>query len=112
MFIDSPSISPAPRDLEILSGSNSTISCLANGFPYPSVQWYRNLTSNGDLITSIYPYRVLQNNSLVLLDVKSNMKGLYTCIARNTVGMDAKSFTITVLSKFVTKAQPLCYKVS
>lgn len=57
-----------------------TLPCDSKGFPLPRVEWMKD---ERVLTNSSVKHFVSANNSLVLVSVKKNHEGKYTCCARN-----------------------------
>uniref|UniRef100_A0A8C4YYC4 Roundabout, axon guidance receptor, homolog 4 (Drosophila) n=1 Tax=Gadus morhua TaxID=8049 RepID=A0A8C4YYC4_GADMO len=88
-----PRILHHPSDVVVMLGYPATLSCRAEGTPKPAIQWLRNgqpLETNrrdGQSQTM-----VLSEGSLFFLSVGGGRRGqthegVYTCVARNSVGM-------------------------
>ncbi|CAL8305388.1 unnamed protein product [Gadus morhua 'NCC'] len=88
-----PRILHHPSDVVVMLGYPATLSCRAEGTPKPAIQWLRNgqpLETNrrdGQSQTM-----VLSEGSLFFLSVGGGRRGqthegMYTCVARNSVGM-------------------------
>jgi len=69
-------------------GENLTITCLAEGLPTPTVQWYKDDQSIKDTA----------NVSMQDLNVPTTFPhtALYTCVARNYLNSTKENFTVIV----------------
>ncbi|XP_062979003.1 obscurin [Elgaria multicarinata webbii] len=98
-----------PRFLErftnkkVRTGVSITLSVKVEGSPSPSVTWLKEETHGEDIlwIKSDTPgYKLASSNmhySLILLDVKKEYSGNYTCIASNEAGQSICSASLEVL---------------
>ena len=67
-------------------GDSLSIPCEALGSPAPSISWEHN----GHLIS--------KNSTLELRNIDSSDRGIYTCVATNTLGKKEKNFSLSVLA--------------
>lgn len=73
------------RGLVVGAGDTFTLTCNATGFPPPKVSWRRE--NNGLLPTGGV---VAKGNSITIYNATKEDRGIYYCIADNTVGKAAK----------------------
>lgn len=99
-------------NMELAVGKNITLPCKTAGAPPPEYTWklpngtsinssspvyeYDVGAADDDLTVSFHVKRVLQDGSLLLSRARVYDSGKYTCIARNYLGEDRKSTTLTV----------------
>ena len=74
--------------------------CKAIGFPPPAVAWNKiNGFSSRDLVST----GVFSGNGMVIANLtitKREDTGMYTCSAKNSIGIDERNITIIVQCKF------------
>ncbi|MBN3271241.1 protein, partial [Polyodon spathula] len=84
----------APREVEVnesldvMEGINVYLSCTVDSNPPPRITWLQEDTLVWE--------ETGQNSTLVLMDIKPNQEGLYTCIADNDYGSKNRSFYLAV----------------
>ena len=98
-----------PKTIFINEGANLTLKCTATGYPLPSVVW---LKDNATLLgTSLFLKRG-KEISLHFTRMTYDKKGMYTCVARNSVGM--ASFDVKIIFKVppsrVKSVEQITYK--
>lgn len=77
--------SSSSRGLIVGAGETFTLSCNATGFPTPKISWRRE--NNGLLPTGGV---VAKGNSITIYNATKDDRGIYYCIADNSVGKPAK----------------------
>lgn len=81
--------------LSATKGSSITWKCFVEGNPLPTVQWYKN-----DVCIDIMPqYNFTYNNGEAILrmdDLSTDDAGLFTCVAKNMLGVDQCSASLIV----------------
>lgn len=89
-----PRIVHNPSDVVVKVGSPASLSCRAEGWPEPSIEWLRNGQPLGpDIMEPNSQFLVLPEGSLFFLSVGLGRKGqpsheaVYTCVARNSLGV-------------------------
>lgn len=79
--------------LNAMNGSSIAWKCFVEGNPLPTVQWYKN-----DVCIDILPqYNFTYNNGEAILrmdDLSPNDAGLFTCVAKNMLGVDQCSASL------------------
>nr|XP_023690610.1 roundabout homolog 4 isoform X1 [Paramormyrops kingsleyae] len=87
-----PRIVHHPSDVVVKVHSPATLSCRAEGFPEPTIEWYRNgLPVETDKQDGQSQPVVLPEGSLFFLSLVpgrrgQSQEGVYTCVARNSAG--------------------------
>ena len=89
--ISAPSIVSPPSSIVVNETGIASLQCEVKGNPIPQVTW---LKENSRLTTD---KRIVQTrNGLMIRDVTSQDGGVYTCKARNILGVMTSSATLTV----------------
>ncbi|XP_068731446.1 peroxidasin-like [Montipora capricornis] len=89
--ISAPSIVSPPISVVINETGLASLQCEVKGNPEPQITW---LKQNSSLIMD---QRVVQSRGgLMIKGVTSRDNGIYTCVARNLLGMRASSASLTV----------------
>ncbi|XP_061541991.1 vascular endothelial growth factor receptor kdr-like isoform X1 [Phycodurus eques] len=90
-----PWLSQNLTDRVVNSSSILTLTCLAQGVPYPNIMWYKNnvLLKEGPGIT------LRKDGTLIIERVKRDDEGLYECVAGNSEGVVKTSALVTVLGE-------------
>lgn len=81
--------------LNATKGSSITWKCFVDGNPLPNVQWYKN----DECIDILPQYNFTYNNGEAILrmdDLSNNDAGLFTCVAKNMLGVDQCSASLIV----------------
>ena len=85
-------------------GDSLTLSCTARGYPRPTITWSTGTDSriqvNASFSTDAEGYLIVTSN-LVISNVFREDAGIHICTANNTIGMDSRSFSLTVFCKFM-----------
>ncbi|XP_009950773.1 PREDICTED: LOW QUALITY PROTEIN: hemicentin-2, partial [Leptosomus discolor] len=85
-----------PSEHNVLEGRGVRLECRAEGQPTPHVSWLKD----GQPLGLQSPSRARMSpdgSSLLLEGVQAADSGAYTCVARNSVGEDARLHTLSVL---------------
>ena len=89
--ISGPSIVSPPSSIVVNETGIASLQCEVKANPIPQVTW---LKENSRLTTD---KRIVQTrNGLMIRDVRSQDRGVYTCKARNILGVVTSSATLTV----------------
>ena len=101
-----PEIVIAPPNTSIPVGNTALFSCVAIGYPPPSVFW---VTGDGVLYNSsritientviVQGGVIFVHSILEICSVESEDENYYTCVANNSVGYNQSSFLLTVLDE-------------
>lgn len=88
-----PVFMESPKNQTIPKGHTTSFPCSASGDPTPSITWYKS----HDLIISNAHYNILPNQTLVVIGVTEQDRGLFTCRAVNEAGTrEAKAYLLVV----------------
>ena len=83
-----PSIISSPNNTLLYTGDTTTMQCVTNAIPDPSVTYFYNAMP--------LPSNVIENGKLTLSNVTSTDSGVYQCFAQNTHGSASASWTVIV----------------
>ena len=83
-----PEVTIPHQLITVTTGETVFVDCIASGYPLPSVTW---LYSNGSS-----RIRVLENNTLVIVNASIYDTGLYTCVGSSMAGTSKTTVTITI----------------
>ncbi|KAM4746888.1 leucine-rich repeat neuronal protein 3 [Rhinophrynus dorsalis] len=102
MEICLPLIAPQsfPSDLDLHTGSSVFLHCRATAEPEPEIYW---ITPSGSkLLPNMASdlFFVHSEGTLEINNISLSEAGLYTCVAKNLVGLDLKTIMITVGGSF------------
>ena len=76
-------------------GENVVMVCRATGRPTPYLTWMFN-----DVQIISNSRHVISGDQLEIRQFRSSDQGSYSCIANNRLGVDERSFTVSMKSKF------------
>lgn len=76
----------------MLPGARLEITCHASGIPEPTVSWLRQ----GKQITSSGRFSIV-NTTLVIQAIQLDDRGLFTCAANNTMGLQTYSTKVDII---------------
>ena len=94
--ISAPSIVSAPMSMVVNETGIASLQCEVKGNPVPQVTW---LKENSSLSAD---RRIMQSRGgLMIRDVTSQDGGVYTCRAKNILGVMTSSATLTVQGKSI-----------
>ena len=82
--------------MEVLSGTQVTLTCRYSAFPEPDVEW-SVLDEEGDPLPNA-GYEIV-NSSLVLMALQPSDSAQYVCSVRNVAGTTSASTTLQVVGK-------------
>ncbi|CAG0902544.1 unnamed protein product, partial [Cyprideis torosa] len=97
--LEFPRFTSAPADLELEAGARATFSCSAEGYPEPVISWTK---AGGDFPAA--RERRIHNardneQEFVIINLKVNDSGAYTCKASNQAGVVKANATLLVLGE-------------
>lgn len=103
-----------PGETEVRNGSSLTLSCVAHGYPLPSLVWLREGYPEPDFdnVTEVELVPNFLTSMLELCSVELFDSGVYKCVANNSISSttgetlsnsDTLQFNLTVLSKINIK---------
>lgn len=84
------------EELTVIKGSSTSMTCITDGTPTPSMSWLRDglpLRPDAHLIIGT------QGMVLQLIKAETEDSGRYTCVASNDVGEVSKHFILKVLGR-------------
>ncbi|XP_023195302.1 hemicentin-1 [Xiphophorus maculatus] len=90
---DIPGEGLAPKEVKIKINSTLTLECVAQAFPSPALQWYKDgqALMADDHVSIIASGRIVQIKHAQVSDT-----GRYTCVATNLAGEDEKDFDVNI----------------
>lgn len=80
-----------PKDINTMVGMPITLRCEVKGKHQPTISW------NKDNKTLDDSHVILRKESIRIQSAVSNDQGMYTCIAKNTIGMVVTSRSARVI---------------
>ncbi|XP_035392059.1 hemicentin-1 [Electrophorus electricus] len=99
----STSLGAGRRQQKVRVNGTATLSCLANGHPEPTTQWFRD----GQLLGRVPPAGVRVASHLLHIENASRShEGHYSCISSNSAGEDTRDFHVIV------QVPPVLHRVS
>jgi Down syndrome cell adhesion molecule len=75
-----------PQDTNVMLGNPISINCEANGYPLPTVTWFKGKNKASKEFQAI----VLKNNTLTVNFATTDDEGFYMCQANNQIGNGLK----------------------
>ncbi|XP_041352320.1 peroxidasin homolog [Gigantopelta aegis] len=91
-----PVITVPPVGRQVLAGEHVTFTCGADGYPPPTIEWFKDLP-NGSL-TNLKRYTTAEG-TIVIPSASQADVGIYRCIANNTQGSTVAIATLNVIIK-------------
>ena len=80
-----PTITNGPSNITAYYGDRIELLCKSDGRPKPKISWTSRRIGN---MPKVGPsYRVHKNGSLIFRRVEKQHESIYTCIARNSIGV-------------------------
>ncbi|MED6274712.1 Hemicentin-1, partial [Characodon lateralis] len=90
---DIPGEGLAPKEVKIRINSTLTLECVAQAFPTPTLQWYKD----GQVLVGDDHVSVIANGRIVQIKhAQVSDTGRYTCVATNIAGEDEKEFDVNI----------------
>uniref|UniRef100_A0A3B4Z1V9 Hemicentin-1 n=1 Tax=Stegastes partitus TaxID=144197 RepID=A0A3B4Z1V9_9TELE len=90
---DIPGEGLAPKEVKIKINSTLTLECVAQAFPTPALQWYKD----GQILRTDHHVSITANGRIVQIKhAQVSDTGRYTCIATNIAGEDEKDFDVNI----------------
>ncbi|XP_075872115.1 hemicentin-1 isoform X2 [Nelusetta ayraudi] len=90
---DVPGEGLAPKEVKIRVNNTLTLECVAQAFPTPALQWYKD----GQILHSDDHVSVTANGRIVQIrHAQVSDTGRYTCVATNVAGEDEKDFDVNI----------------
>jgi len=94
-----PTFIKTPVNVVVKAGTTARLDCAASGHPIPEIALQKD---GGDDFPAARERRmhILPSDEMFfILDVKMEDQGVYTCMAKNVVGVIAANATLLVLGK-------------
>ncbi|XP_047443825.1 hemicentin-1 isoform X2 [Mugil cephalus] len=90
---DIPGEGLVPKEVKIKVNSTLTLECVAQAFPTPALQWYKDgqILQTDDHVSITASGRIVQIKHAQVSDT-----GRYTCVATNIAGEDEKDFDVNI----------------
>ncbi|XP_017276034.1 hemicentin-1 isoform X1 [Kryptolebias marmoratus] len=90
---DIPGEGLAPKEVKIKINSTLTLECVAQAFPTPALQWYKD----GQVLQADDHVSITANGRIVQIKhAQVSDTGRYTCVATNVAGEDEKDFDVNI----------------
>uniref|UniRef100_A0A3Q1B6M5 Hemicentin-1 n=1 Tax=Amphiprion ocellaris TaxID=80972 RepID=A0A3Q1B6M5_AMPOC len=90
---DIPGEGLAPKEVKIKINSTLTLECVAQAFPTPALQWYKD----GQILRTDDHVSITANGRIVQIKhAQVSDTGRYTCVATNIAGEDEKDFDVNI----------------
>jgi len=99
----SPHVRPLPRSFNLVEGEEVTVECNVYGWPVPNLSWRRgdvSLNGTEDRVT-------IFNNTLKIVDLKTEDRDDYVCVASSTVSGEQYEETSSTLIRVKDNLAPL-----
>lgn len=87
-----PTVKRLPEENLIIQGQDFSVTCEANGSPYPSIKWTKVHEALGDNVHQ-------SGNVLRIMNARPDNRGVYLCIAENVAGHDQSSTVVDIERK-------------
>lgn len=84
-----PKFRTEPTDQEVLVGSSIMVSCVADGFPVPKVEWKQLLEDGSeyrDMRENFSNFIIMNNGSFLIENVTKKNEGKFLCQVTNGIG--------------------------
>ncbi|XP_053737549.1 hemicentin-1 isoform X1 [Synchiropus splendidus] len=90
---DIPGEGLSPKEVKIKINSTLTLECIAQAFPTPVLQWYKD----GQILRVDEHVSITGNGRIVQIKhTQVSDTGRYTCVATNVAGEDEKDFDVNI----------------
>ena len=77
------------------NGNSLILDCNATGYPVPSIMWQKDSRPvDGSVNQNV---TIAPNHSLVIWSISQALSGLYTCVARNDVGVAYAAVQVEII---------------
>jgi len=86
-----------PNDKTVQGGSSATLKCSATGVPQPDISWQKDSGSDFPAARERRIHVDPDTNTYVIMNVKADDMGVYTCTATNLAGAITTNITLNVL---------------
>ena len=91
----------SPQTQNITARQSFALTCIATGYPVPTIEWRLNGTSytirDPSVITVTSTDGLRSNSSVITVtNATTSDTGLYQCVATNVVGTDTQDATVIV----------------
>lgn len=96
LSIEKPRITVKPSNQTAKENSVATFTCQSKGYPSPEIEW---LISDKWINGSSPRLKVIRNIGLEISNIQVEDAGIVKCIARNILGSDEATATLTVHSE-------------
>ena len=106
-FAVTPNILIPPSNAIVLDPNGISFTCMAEGFPRPTISWFRVQNNVVSRISNDTDFTTFESDTgtqqvtsvLTLVSVRPSLAGEVICNASNIVDYDSQSATLTVNSK-------------
>uniref|UniRef100_W5NIH5 Leucine-rich repeats and immunoglobulin-like domains 3 n=1 Tax=Lepisosteus oculatus TaxID=7918 RepID=W5NIH5_LEPOC len=92
-----PSFTKMPMDLTVRAGATARLECKAVGHPSPQIAWQKDGGTDFPAARERRMHVMPEDYVFVIVQVKTEDIGVYTCNAQNTAGTVSANATLTVL---------------
>ncbi|XP_058494160.1 hemicentin-1 isoform X1 [Solea solea] len=90
---DIPGEGLTPKEVKIKVNSTLTLECVAEAFPTPALQWFKD----GQILRADNHVSITANGRIVQIKhAQVSDTGRYTCVATNIAGEDEKDFDVNI----------------
>ncbi|KAF7658577.1 hypothetical protein LDENG_00010770 [Lucifuga dentata] len=90
---DSTSLTFGGREEKVRINGTLTLSCLAKGFPEPTIRWFKD----GQLLTGNLHAGIQESGHFLHIEAAMlSHEGQYTCVITNSAGEDKRDFHVTI----------------
>ncbi|CAM1308016.1 Uncharacterised protein g4740 [Pycnogonum litorale] len=100
-----------PENQSVRTGQKAIFHCVADGYPKPTLKWFRQNGNLNTLLLSDRRYRILENGTMVIQNVTEQSTGIYACSVENGVA-PVLSQTVTLKLSYKPHVTPLASKIA